>query len=60
VPNGAKLRAAIYQARSGRDVLGEVERFFTVAIAAPHEAAAEPQSEAPDFPEAAFALDCRG
>jgi nifR3 family TIM-barrel protein len=29
VPGGAKLRGAIYQARSGADVLGEVERFFT-------------------------------
>ena len=29
VPGGAKLRAAIYQARTGPDVLGEVERFFT-------------------------------
>jgi tRNA-dihydrouridine synthase B len=58
VPNGAKLRAAIYQARSGRDVLGEVERFFTAAIAAPHDAA-EAEIAAPGFPEAAFACDCR-
>jgi tRNA-dihydrouridine synthase B len=28
VPGGAKLRAAIYQARTGTEVLGEVERFF--------------------------------
>lgn len=28
VPGGAKLRAAIYQARNGVDVLSEVERFF--------------------------------
>lgn len=28
VPGGAKLRAAIYQARTGAAVLGEVERFF--------------------------------
>jgi nifR3 family TIM-barrel protein len=28
VLGGAKLRAAIYQARTGPDVLGEVERFF--------------------------------
>ncbi len=28
VPGGAKLRAAIYQARTGMEVLGEVERFF--------------------------------
>ena len=29
VPGGAKLRAAIYQARTGAAVLAEVERFFT-------------------------------
>jgi tRNA-dihydrouridine synthase B len=28
VPGGAKLRAAIYQSRTGAAVLGEVERFF--------------------------------
>ena len=30
VPGGAKLRAAIYQARTGTAVLGEVERFFAI------------------------------
>ena len=30
VPGGAKLRAAIYQARDGADVLAEVERFFAL------------------------------
>ena len=29
VPGGAKLRGAIYQARTGEAVLDEVERFFT-------------------------------
>ncbi len=58
VPNGAKLRAAIYQARSGRGVLGEVERFFTAAIAAEHQAAEEPDPPAADFPEAALTCDC--
>ena len=29
VPGGAKLRAAIYHARTGEAVLDEVERFFT-------------------------------
>ncbi|MGA3070392.1 MAG: hypothetical protein ABSD43_09270, partial [Terracidiphilus sp.] len=28
VPGGAKLRAAIYQARTGPEVLAQVERFF--------------------------------
>ncbi|HEV2324538.1 MAG TPA: tRNA dihydrouridine synthase DusB [Terracidiphilus sp.] len=58
VPNGAKLRAAIYQARSGRDVLGEVERFFTAAIAAGDEAAGDSEITAPGFVDAAFACDC--
>ncbi|MCL5258756.1 MAG: CDGSH iron-sulfur domain-containing protein [Firmicutes bacterium] len=34
VPGGAKLRAAIYQARSGADVLGEAERLFAARMAA--------------------------
>ncbi len=32
VPGGAKLRAAIYQARTGPAVLAEVERFFEVQL----------------------------
>ena len=60
VPNGAKLRAAIYQARSGPDVLGEVERFFTAAIAAGHDAASESEPVESGFPEPAFAYDCSG
>jgi nifR3 family TIM-barrel protein len=32
VPGGAKLRAAIYHARTGPEVLGEVERFFVARI----------------------------
>ena len=34
VTGGAKLRAAIYHARTGADVLGEVERFFAARIEA--------------------------
>jgi tRNA-dihydrouridine synthase B len=34
VPGGARLRAAIYQARTGSGVLAEVERFFTPQIQA--------------------------
>ena len=55
VPGGAKLRAAIYQARTGEAVLAEVECFFTAApsaVAGP----AHPQNlEA--FPEAALVCD---
>jgi len=32
VPGGAKLRAAIYQARTGTAVLAEVERFFAACL----------------------------
>ena len=56
VPNGARLRAAIYHARSGREVLEEVERFFTAATA--HDATAEPEPTASGFPETALACDC--
>jgi tRNA-dihydrouridine synthase B len=33
VPGGAKLRAAIYQARTGAEVLGQVEKFFATRSA---------------------------
>jgi tRNA-dihydrouridine synthase B len=54
VPGGAKLRAAIYQARTGPDVLGEVERFFA---AQGDGAAEEPADGAMDFREAALVCD---
>ena len=60
VPNGAKLRAAIYQARSGRDVLGEVERFFTAAMTAGPDTAGEAEIAPPAFPETVLACDCSG
>jgi tRNA-dihydrouridine synthase B len=61
VPGGAKLRAAIYQARSGAQVLDEVNRFF----AAPAHESADGRSEAePDggggmeaWPDAALVCD---
>jgi nifR3 family TIM-barrel protein len=66
VPGGAKLRAAIYQARTGADVLGEVEAFF--AGRAAENAAAGPGSdlglsdlgledETRGFPEVALICD---
>lgn len=58
VPNGAKLRGAIYQARTGRDVLAEVERFFNAAMAAGHDLAAAPEPPKQAFPETEFACDC--
>ncbi|MGC9225513.1 MAG: tRNA dihydrouridine synthase DusB [Terracidiphilus sp.] len=41
VAGGAKLRAAIYQARTGADVLGEVERFFAARMGAGEDAEAD-------------------
>ncbi|MGA3333948.1 MAG: tRNA-dihydrouridine synthase family protein [Terracidiphilus sp.] len=52
VPGGAKLRAAIYQARNGADVLGEVERFFTTQ----GDGALE-EDAAQEFPESALVCD---
>jgi nifR3 family TIM-barrel protein len=59
VPGGAKLRAAIYHARNGADVLGEVERFFVPRIEAGE--SFDPGADAEDamqaFPEAALICD---
>jgi tRNA-dihydrouridine synthase B len=57
VPGGAKLRAAIYHARTGPDVLGEVERFFMAQNEASDNAADEPMDGAMDFHEAALVCD---
>jgi nifR3 family TIM-barrel protein len=53
VPGGAKLRAAIYQARTGEAVLAQVEEFFAQQALA----GAAPEDEAQDFPEAALVCD---
>ncbi len=57
VPGGARLRAAIYQARSGAQVLDEVNRFF--AARANESADAEPQVEGAiqSWPDAALVCD---
>jgi len=57
VPGGAKLRAAIYHARTGPDVLGEVERFFVTLSEAGDDAAADSADGAMDFREAALVCD---
>ena len=66
VPGGAKLRAAIYQARTGDAVLAEVERFFaapageeeaTRPIGDPALGAAEKEGEGAPFPEAELICD---
>jgi tRNA-dihydrouridine synthase B len=53
VPGGAKLRAAIYQARTGEAVLAQVEEFFAQQALA----GAAPEDEAQAFPEAALVCD---
>jgi nifR3 family TIM-barrel protein len=61
VPGGAKLRAAIYHARNGADVLAEVERFFVPRIelgeAFAEETGAEAEDTAQMFPESALVCD---
>jgi nifR3 family TIM-barrel protein len=62
VPGGAKLRAAIYQARTGADVLAQVELFFTARAAAGVDSGSDsaPELEAGEpeaFPDAALACD---
>jgi nifR3 family TIM-barrel protein len=61
VAGGAKLRAAIYQAKSGDAVLAEVERFFTPRLEGNDGletgADAEAEEAAQAFPEAALLCD---
>ncbi len=58
VPGGAKLRAAIYQARTGEAVLAEVERFFASQLDGTGcEAHAPECGDEPAFPEAALVCD---
>ena len=58
VPGGAKLRGAIYQARTGAAVLAEVDAFFAAlhGSGAPDSLAPERGGE-PAFPEAALVCD---
>jgi len=46
VAGGAKLRGAIYQARTGAEVLGQVDAFFAAQLAAGAEAVASPEDGA--------------
>jgi tRNA-dihydrouridine synthase B len=61
VPGGAKLRAAIYQARTGADVLVGVERFFMSRLANGEallqDSGSAPEDDAQAFPEAALLCD---
>jgi nifR3 family TIM-barrel protein len=55
VPGGAKLRAAIYQARTGAAVLEQVDGFF--AAQAEADAVTEAQEDAAAFPENLLVCD---
>jgi tRNA-dihydrouridine synthase B len=37
IPGGAALRKTIYEAKSGAEILGRVEEFFEVKLAAPEQ-----------------------
>ncbi len=50
VSGGAKLRAAIYHARTGAEVLAEVDGFFLARLAAGAEPDAPAEEDAADFP----------
>lgn len=56
VPGGAKLRGAIYHARTGADVLAEVDAFFTAQRGAGQVSAGDEADEA-GFPETALVCD---
>jgi tRNA-dihydrouridine synthase B len=55
VAGGAKLRAAIYQARTGADVLAQVDAFFASQSAA--DALSQEVEDEPGMPEAALVCD---
>jgi nifR3 family TIM-barrel protein len=59
VPGGAKLRGAIYHARTGAEVLGQVEQFFAAqrADGSGETTMAETEDEAAGFPEGALVCD---
>jgi nifR3 family TIM-barrel protein len=58
VPGGAKLRRAIYQSRTGAEVLAQVDAFFTAQLAGDADPASESGSDDPGaFPEGALVCD---
>jgi len=58
VPGGAKLRASIYQAKTGTAVLEQVDAFFTMQLSGGAEADPLPQDIPPlDFSSVAMACD---
>ncbi|MGA2809264.1 MAG: tRNA dihydrouridine synthase DusB [Terracidiphilus sp.] len=58
VTGGAKLRAAIYQSRTGAEVLAQVDAFFSAQIAAGTDLGREPEDDrGADFPEDMLVCD---
>jgi nifR3 family TIM-barrel protein len=58
VAGGAKLRAAIYHARTGAEVLAQVDAFFTAQLASGTEPFATPEDASPAaFPEGMTVCD---
>jgi nifR3 family TIM-barrel protein len=58
VPGGAKLRSAIYQAKTGPDVLARVDEFFLAQLESGADLDAQTEDgQAQDFPEAALVCD---
>ena len=58
VPGGAKLRAAIYQAKTGAEVLARVDEFFLAQLESGIEADAQIEdSAAQQYPDAALVCD---
>ncbi len=57
VPGGAKLRASIYQAKTGPAVLEQVDAFFTAQLDGGAEADPIEDTTPLDFSSAAYACD---
>jgi nifR3 family TIM-barrel protein len=57
VPGGAKLRAAIYQAKTGADVLAQVHTFFMSQLAAGEAASEVEDGEGETFAESELVCD---
>ena len=57
VAGGAKLRGAIYQSRTGAEVLAQVDAFFAAQLAARAESGTEPEAAPEDDAAAGFPAD---
>jgi len=57
VAGGAKLRRAVYQARTGAEVLAQVDAFFVAQLAARAESGADPDALPEDEADSGFPAD---